>query len=240
MPSPRSSNAPRALAVGGAAILTLIAVGLLAVAALSFWGNSKKDDQGYVSTDTEQVATSSYALASDDMEIDAGAPHWVFDHNDLGKVRLAARSRDGKPLFVGIAHTSDVNRYLAGSAHTTVTDFESSPFRVHYAEHQGSASPTPPADSSIWTASVHGTGTQRLNWDVADGNWSVVVMNADGSRGVDADVSAGAKLPFLVPLAWSAIGGGIALLLAAGGLLYLGVRPPRQPQVPAPATPIAA
>jgi hypothetical protein len=64
-------------------------------------------------------------------------------------------------------------------------------------------------------------------------------MNADGSRGVDADVSAGAKLPFLVPLAWSAIGGGIALLLAAGGLLYLGVRPPRQPQVPAQATPVA-
>jgi hypothetical protein len=240
MPSPRSSNAPRALAVGGAAILTLISVGLLAVAALSFWGNSKKDDQGYVSTDTEQVATTSYALTTDDMDINTGAPHGVFDHNDLGKVRLAAQSRDGKAVFVGIARTSDVNRYLAGSEHATVTDFDSSPFRVHYDEHPGNAVPTPPADSSIWAASVHGTGTQRLNWDASDGNWSVVVMNADGSRGVHADVSAAAKLPFLLPLAWSTIGGGIALLLAAGGLLYLGVRPPRQPQVPAAATPVAA
>ena len=42
-----------------------------------------------------------------------------------------------------------------------------------------------------------GTGTQTLDWDVEDGNWSVVVMNADGSAGVDAGVSAGANLPFL-------------------------------------------
>jgi hypothetical protein len=34
--------------------------------------------------------------------------------------------------------------------------------------------------------------------------------NADGSRGVQADISAGAKLPFLNELGWSAIGSGHA------------------------------
>jgi hypothetical protein len=60
---------------------------------------------------------------------------------------------------------------------------------------------------------------------VEPGEWSVVVMNADGSRGVDARVSAGAKVPFLAAVGWGAIGGGALLLVAAGGLLYAGVRP---------------
>ena len=33
-------------------------------------------------------------------------------------------------------------------------------------------------------------------------------MNADGSLGVDADVNAGANIPFLDELGWSAIGSG--------------------------------
>jgi hypothetical protein len=242
MPSPRPSNAARTLYVSGAAIATLASIALLAVAAFSFWGNAQKDDQGYVSTDHETISTTSYALTSDDLTIDAGAPHWLVDHGDYGKVRLSAQSHDGKPVFVGIAHTSDVKRYLAGTAHATVTDFESRPFRVRYEDHRGAGTPVPPVERSIWAASTHGTGTQQLRWDVADGSWSVVIMNADGSRGVAASVSAGAKLPFLVPLAWSSIGGGLALLLAAGGLLYLGVRAPRVPParpVATPATPAA-
>ena len=65
-------------------------------------------------------------------------------------------------------------------------------------------------------------------------------MNADGSRGVHTDVSAGARLSFLAPLGWSALGGGFLLLLSAGGLLYLGVRPPRNPPAAPAATPITA
>ena len=52
-------------------------------------------------------------------------------------------------------------------------------------------------------------------------------MNADGSRGVAADVSAGAKVPFLNELGWSAIGVGGALLSGALALTVLSARPPR-------------
>jgi hypothetical protein len=238
MPNSASANAPRVLSIAGSAVLAVAATALLAIGGLALWGNTQKDDQGYLSTGDGHVATASYALASDRLDIDSGAPHWLVDHSDYGKVRLDAQSRDGKPVFVGIAHTSDVNRYLAGAAHATVTDFHTGPFHIDADEHTGDRAPLPPAESSIWTASAHGTGTQRLDWDVTQGSWSIVVMNANGSRGVDATVSAGAKLPFLTPVAWSAIGGGIALLLAAGGLLYLGVRPSRVPPAPT-ATPVA-
>ncbi len=52
-------------------------------------------------------------------------------------------------------------------------------------------------------------------------------MNADGSPGVDAGVSAGAKLPYLLEIGWSAIGTGAVFLIAAAGMLVLGIRTPR-------------
>lgn len=224
------------LSIGAAGVIALVATLLLAVGAVSLWGNAQRDDDGYISTDRGHVSTTSYALTSDNMDIDTDAPDWLLDGEDLGKVRLSAQSRDGKPLFVGVARTDDVQRYLAHTDYTTVTDFDTSPFRAEYADHAGASAPLLPAESSIWDTSVHGDGNQRLEWNVKPGNWSVVVMNADGSRSVDTTVSAGAKLSFLQPLGWASIGGAAVLLLAAGGLLYLGVRPPRVPPVqPAPA-----
>jgi hypothetical protein len=236
MTSSRPSNTARVLSVTGSAVVGLAALALLAVGALSLWGNAQKDRDGYVHTDRERVATTSYALATDDLDINGGGPSWLLDSDDYGKVRLSAESRDGKPVFIGVAHTRDVERYLGDTAHATVTDFDTSPFKVEKDEQPGGRAPVPPAESSIWAASSHGAGTQRLDWDIAEGNWSVVVMNADGSRGVDTTVRAGAKLGFLAPLGWGSIGGGVLLLVAAGGLLYLGVRAPRVPPAQTGAT----
>jgi hypothetical protein len=240
MPSTRPSSTARVLSIGAAAVLAIVSTALLAAGALSLWGDSQRDADGYISTDREHVSTTAYALASDDLDINSDAPDWLLDGDDLGTVRLAAQSRDGKPVFVGVARTSDVERYLSGTAYTTVADFDTSPFRADYDEHAGTGRPVAPAERPIWDASVQGGGHQRLDWDAKPGNWSVVVMNADGSRGVDTTVSAGAKLSFLQPLGWAAIGGGVVLMLAAGGLLYLGLRPPRVPPVQPAQTPVAA
>ena len=88
-----------------------------------------------------------------------------------------------------------------------MTDVDFSPFDPTYRTTSGDAQPARPGAQSIWTASTEGTGTKTLDWKVTDGHWSVVVMNADGSTGVDAEVSAGASLPFLDDLelgAWIA------------------------------------
>jgi hypothetical protein len=148
-------------------------------------------------------------------------------------------------VFVGVARTDDVDRYLRGTAYTTVTDIDADPFGVwfdpSYRDSTGEARPAPPAKRDFWAASASGAGEQSVEWKVRDGDWSVVVMNADGSRGVDTSVSAGAKLPFVGPAGWTSVGVGLFAAVTAGALLLVGLRGPRRdnpaPTAVAPAQP---
>ena len=72
---------------------------------------------------------------------------------------------------------------------------------------------TAPADSDVWIAANAGPGRQNVDWELTDGTWVAVVMNADGSAGVDAEVSVGATAPALTAVAV------VLLVLAVGGLL---------------------
>jgi hypothetical protein len=83
---------------------------------------------------------------------------------------------------------------------------------------------TAPGDQSFWVASAEGSGTQALTWDVRDGNWQVVAMNADGSRNVDTSLSIGAELPNLLWMAIAALAAGGLVLGIAVLLVVLGAR----------------
>ena len=235
---PRRSAGRVALLVTGAVVAVL---GFLTVAAggALLWGNSQKDADGYLSTGTDRFHTPSYAIATDNLDVDTDGASDLVGHDLFGTVRLRVHSRDDKPVFVGVARTADVDRYLSGSAHTTVTDVDTSPFDVTY-RNAGGGRPLTPAKQDIWDTKASGDGTQTLTWDVKDGNWSVVVMNADGSKNVDAGVSAGAELPWLTPAGWTVLGSGVLLLALAGGLVFAGTRPPRVPRDRAGLAPAAA
>jgi hypothetical protein len=222
-------SAGRIASIVGGGVAAVLAIGLIAAGALSLWGDSKKDDEGYLSTGKDRFAASTFALASDNLDVDLDGAGWIVDRDDLGNVRLAVESSAGRPVFVGIARTSDVSDYLRGTSYTSVTDVDYSPFHASYRDHGGDRRPALPADQDIWTVSAHGSGKQTVAWDLEDGDWSIVVMNADGSRGVDTDISAGAKVPFLATLGWISLGGALVLLITAGTLVYLGLRTPRPP-----------
>jgi hypothetical protein len=231
-PAPRRSGGRIASIVAGG-IAAVLAIGLIAVGALLLWGDSEKDDQGYLSTGKDRYAASTYALASDNLDIDLDGAGWIMDRDDLGKVRLEVESSAGEPVFVGIARTSDVSDYLRGTAYTEVIDVDYSPFHASYRDRDRRGDrPALPADQDFWAASSHGSGTQTVSWDLQDGDWSIVVMNADGSRGVDTDISAAAKIPFLGTLGWVSLGGALMLLITAGALMYLGLRTSRAPKAP--------
>ena len=212
-----------ALAITGT-IASLIAVALVAGGGLALWGNSLKDDDGYLRTDTERFTADTRALATENLDVDLGDADFLAQTDDLGRVEVTAQSRDGKPVFVGIARTSDVERYLGGVPHTTVNDVDVAPFSADYEHHSGNRHPVAPEHAGIWQASSYGHGKQSIDWKIDDGDYSVVVMNADGSLGVDADISAGADLPYLDELGWSAIGSGAFALILGIGLIALAAR----------------
>jgi hypothetical protein len=236
---PRRSRGARIALIATGAFTGILAAAALAVGGLALWGESKKDDDGYLSTSSHRFAASTHAMASENLDIDLDGAESLLDTNDMGEIRLQVEPEGDKPVFVGIARTDHVSAYLKDVRHTTVSDVDYWPFDANYSSHQGERPPAPPAERGIWAASAHGVGDQRLEWDIEDGDWSVVVMNADGSAGVEADISAGAKAPFLEELGWSATGGGALLALAAAGLIVLAVRPPRSPSGKAPSAELA-
>jgi hypothetical protein len=200
----------------GAVVAGLLAVSLLAAGGALLWGDAQKDDDGYFTTAREPFVAGGYALATDDLDVDLDGAGWLLER---GRIRVTVEPRTGKPAFVGIARTRDVSRYLDGVPHSSLIDVEVSPFRATYRDEGGDQRPALPADQRFWAASAYGSGTQSLTWDVEDGDWSVVVMNEDASRGVDARIGAGTKVPFLATAGWIAIGG--ALLLLAGAVALL-------------------
>jgi hypothetical protein len=220
-----------ALIVTGS-LAALLAAGSLAGAV---WvNNANTDSAGYVVTDDHRVQTVTHALASDSLDVDTDFDWFI---NGGPKLRVSAES--DSPLFIGIARTDDVERYLTGVEYDEVTDFEVDPFKLATERHSGTKNPAVPGSETIWAASVHGAGPQTLEWD-EQGDWSVVVMNEDGSAGVDAQLSFGAHVPHFT---WIGIGAAIAgavFLLLAAGLIYLGVRPERRdPIATTPAVPAA-
>ncbi len=211
-----------------AGLIGLFSLGLLAAGGLMLWGDAQKDEHGFISTATERYATTTYAMATENLDADTAGGDWVFERDRWGKIRIEVTPRGDKPLFVGIARTDDVADYLRGTNHALVTDVEYSPFRADYRELAGDARPERPAAQSFWAASAHGAGLQAITWEVQDGDWSIVVMNEDASAAVDAGVKAGADVPFLRGAGWGALLAGVVTLAFAAALTALGVRATRR------------
>ena len=234
-PSTPARSAGRIAAVVAGALAALLALGAFAVGGVLLYANGQKDHNGYVSTDSHRFHTSTYALATGDLDLHTAGTDLVAGDSLLGHVRVRATSNAGKPVFVGIARTRDVDAYLRGTAHATVTDVEYGPFDRFDASYRthGGERPAPPVAQRFWAASASGPGTRSVEWKVRDGTWSIVVMNADGSRRVDTDVKAGTDAPWLSAAGWTSTGAGAVLAALAAALLLAGLRPPRAPREPA-------
>jgi hypothetical protein len=190
-------------------VVGIVAFGLLAGGcALVAVDQTHRDADGFLMSPSEEFASPAYAIVSENAELDGEGAEWALDAF-LGTVRI--RSESERPVFVGIGPAADVDRYLDGVAHDVVTDLEKEP---DYSRQRGGRAPSPPGEQSFWAESLTGTGEQTLEWAPEDGDWRVVLMNTDGSRGVSAEMRIGAELDSLL---WIGIG-----LLVGGGLLAAG------------------
>ena len=231
-------SAGRVVLIVLGSIGVLVGLALLAGGGFLLWADRTQRDDGYLTTPSERFETGTYALTRTRLEVDTSGPGWVLNESWFGKVRIRGESAGSKTLFIGIGPAAEVARYLGDVAHANVQDLDFDPFRVTYLPISGGPPGAPPTDQRFWAASASGVGTQTVTWKVRDGDWSVVLMNADGSRGVAADVDLGAKLSFLL---WVAVGLLIGGGLVTGGSAALVVLAARtRPPPPAPAVPPTA
>jgi hypothetical protein len=207
-------------------LLALVGASLLAAGGGLTWAYAtQRDDDGYFTRSDVRLETPTAAMHSESIDLgtEEGPGSWFVDR-DIARVRLVADAGE-RPMFIGIARTADVDAYLKPVAHDLVADIDDDDDDVTYERQgEGTATLTPPADEDIWVASANGSGVQSLTWDLEAGRWSVVLMNADARPGVDAMVSAGVRLRYVVPAIIVLFAVGAALLGIAAVLLVVATR----------------
>lgn len=208
--------------IGGGVLATVGAAIALAGGGVLALGGS----DGTFTSSHENVSSSTHALVSEVANID-GSREWA---DALGRPHVRVNSDSDRPIFVGVARKADVDRYLLGVEIDRVTNIDDGAFSIGGGDDfsldqthmSGEAHPKPPATQSFWVAKSTGSGA-TLDWKVRDGNYRLVIMNADGSRGVETQSQFELEVPHLGTIAIVAlilglltIGGGAALMVLGG------------------------
>jgi hypothetical protein len=204
------------------AVLAACALGALSAGGAAAWANATQRHGGYVHLGTASYTTAGHALASETIKVHGGLG-WLAPLIGQIRIRVTGTGRPGDE-FAGVAPASAARRYLSGVSYTTVTSYDGQRLGI---DHPGSRAPRPPWGTPIWAAQASGAPSATvttLRWTVRDGDWTVIVMNADGSAGVTVRVDFAATLPALGWLATEFLIGGTVLVLAAFACLMVPVR----------------
>jgi hypothetical protein len=219
-PAVQKRSGPRIAAIVAGALLALAGTGL-AAAGTGLFATFGSD--GTVNSGRHSLSTSSTALVSEAADIEDTAH--VADVVGKPRIRLSVHATaPTSGVFVGVGPAKQVERYLASASYAEVTDIDLDPFDLDRRAHRGSKRPARPASQGFWVAKATGRDAATLRWKVRDGDYRVVLMNADGSRRVHADGDVGLTLPHMATIAWSLVGGGLLLMAGGATAIALGAR----------------
>ena len=216
-------------------IVLLVSVALLLSGGVLMWAEKAlKDSEGFYTTPAIQLEKDSHAIVTEPANIDFGGDwgwlSWLGrrEPGDFLTLKIEGSNNDpSKQIFIGVAEASGLEVYLKDVEYDEITRFRIRRHSLGYTNHPGASEPQAPTTQTFWTTSVHGAGTQTLEWGIEEGTYSLVMMNEDGSRGLDLAASVGVKVP---PVFWGISVGllvvGLVLLGVAIVMIYLAVRRP--------------
>ena len=219
---------------GGAGAGRIVLLVLGSVAALFAFGalafgvagvvvdQTQRDDDGFLMSPSERFSSSTYAVVSESANIEVGDAERALDWF-LGTVRI--RSESAQPVFVGIAREADAAAYLDTVQRDVVTDLEDEP---RYRREPGGSPSGPPGGQTFWVASTSGSGERTLEWEPRGGDWRVVLMSQDGSRGVSSELSIGAELESVLWIGIASLAVGAILAALAALAITAGIRSGRR------------
>lgn len=214
----------------------LMIIGSFALAVAGGVALAVPDDDGWISAGPVRLSTEAVGFVGEDIELDLGEHirnRRTFVGWDAIPARFEVDSRNDKDIFIGVASAAEARSYLAGVAMDRIEDFHHDPELVQVT---GAYSIAPPTEQTFWVAS---STDGNLSWDVGDGEWAIVVLNADGSSGVDVSVTGSARIPFLGVIGVVLIAVGLVGMSVGGFLTYYGVRRVRDQRSESPQPPSA-
>jgi hypothetical protein len=207
-------------------LFVLAAFGLLVSGGILMAVDSAfKDNEGYFTTSFQPVEAGSSMIVSEQAQIRM-APKWKVYKESPVTIKVEAYNDDSsKPIFIGIARESDMSSYLKDRSYDEFTGFDFENSKIELRHHTGTDFSSPPADRNIWVASVSGTGEQSLTWDLASGDYNLVIMNADGSSPIEAHVSFGARVAGIIhAVGIGLIIGGVVSLIIGGVMIFFAAK----------------
>ena len=194
------------------------------------------DDEGFLTSPAADLERDTYAVASKAaLEAD-----WIWWYRHPTTIRI--RMTGDVPVFLGIAPRVDLEAYLRDVSYSEIEEIDFKDYRkehvwtVEYEDHAGPSTPAPPGDQAFWCASAQGGGTQDLIWEIEPGDWALVVMNADGSRGIEVSGTVGVEAPWLFVVGIGFLAAGAVLTVLGLILILLVARRARTAPSPMPAT----
>lgn len=218
--------------------IVFVLAGLAGVGAGGFGLGAYKDHvgaAGYFTTPSQMVGSYGFALTAPNINAQLGSQweKWVPTRAQA-TVRVTGTSQLEAPIFIGVAPTAKVSKYLAGAARDRIKSIDLSAGSVQYEHVDGMSFPSAPGAQSFWVAKVEGTGAQTLEWDLEPGDWCVVVMNGDASPPVAASMTLAAHFGIISTLLIGVTAAGVVLALFGGLLIGLGARRRRAAPAPQP------
>jgi hypothetical protein len=195
------------------------------------------DEDGYITSDPATVDISGYAIVLEDMEIDGNpmAWRWIQSRGGLLKLKIVTESNDpDNEIFIGVARESDIRSYLQDVEYQKVIDmnFDEESYELVFSDadfmlHPGGSPSVPPTVHSYWVAHTSSAVEQELIWEPMVGTYNIVIMNADGSEGIDADIQVGASVPFFGSIANILISVGLFVGAIGGLMIYFTLKRPQ-------------
>jgi hypothetical protein len=198
--------------IGFPALLTGVA-GLLAL--------QHRDTSGGFTTHLAPLHADGYAVEVPDVNATLGrfGPAGLLSS---GRLRVTVRSTDA-PVLIGLAPTSDVQRYLGGvpRAQLIAVGFATGDAPVTEVPADGVLVPSAPAQQSFWSA----TGAASLQWQPGDTALSLVVIRTDGHPGLDVTLDVSRYTGWLTLASIGLLIAGVAVAVGGAALLFVPTEP---------------
>lgn len=211
-------------------------LGMLAGGGVIWASQYHKDSEGFHATDPMEIRSAAFAVTSDTIEVDRGASE-ALNWLGMDRIKVVAENDDpDQPVFIGIADSRDVYAYLSDVKYDEITSLEVFNSSFDLESRPGNTQPEAPGLQDFWLEESEGTGAREIVFDLEEGEYTILAMNADASGGIEMEAVFGIKSSGVVTL----IGVGflvVAVMLLAGGIIMVvfGARSPHPkapPEIP--------